>query len=211
MPSIESIGAISSLRGRAIDSSCLWLVKGMRGISCAKQRQVRASKEGKWQRISKKKKEEKELNKLFYASGIGKHDKSVLHILASSLVFQERKLQRLTEEKGPRAMKGESFLFHILVDQFTQERASVGYSYNVGLKANRAQYKRMELNLALKKSICLTHAFRSHFLPKEDQKKLKVQKEGSNVYEQNEPHIEKADQGELQLQLSIRVLRWERK
>ncbi|GJT85973.1 hypothetical protein Tco_1067690 [Tanacetum coccineum] len=41
-----------------------------------------------------------ELNKLFYASGIGKHDKSVLHILASSLVFKERKLQRLTEEKG---------------------------------------------------------------------------------------------------------------
>ncbi|GJY23793.1 ATPase subunit 9 [Tanacetum coccineum] len=77
---------------------------------------VRASKEGKWQGISKKKKEEKakgiakdffphshqigELNKLFYASGIGKHDKSVLHILASSLVFKERKLQRLTEEKG---------------------------------------------------------------------------------------------------------------
>ncbi|GJR78945.1 hypothetical protein Tco_0149730 [Tanacetum coccineum] len=40
-----------------------------------------------------------ELNKLFYASGIGKHDKSVLYILASSLVFKERKLQRLTEEK----------------------------------------------------------------------------------------------------------------
>ncbi|KAI3481107.1 hypothetical protein L1887_56620 [Cichorium endivia] len=64
MPSIESIGAISSLGGRAIDSSCPWLVKGMRGvksrgISCAKQRQVRASKEGKWQGISKKKKEEK--------------------------------------------------------------------------------------------------------------------------------------------------------
>ncbi|KAI3477356.1 hypothetical protein L1887_60966 [Cichorium endivia] len=62
MPSIESIGAISSLGGRAIDSSCPWLVKGM--------------------------------------SGIGKHDKSVLHILASSLVFKERKLQRLTEEKA---------------------------------------------------------------------------------------------------------------
>lgn len=30
-----------------------------RGISCAKQRQVRASKEGKWQGIEKKKKEEK--------------------------------------------------------------------------------------------------------------------------------------------------------
>ncbi|KAI3478271.1 hypothetical protein L1887_59825 [Cichorium endivia] len=30
MPSIESIGAISSLGGRAIDSSCPWLVKGMR-------------------------------------------------------------------------------------------------------------------------------------------------------------------------------------
>ncbi|GKG11424.1 ribosomal protein S3, partial [Tanacetum coccineum] len=45
--------------------------------------------------------------------------------------------------------------------------------------------------------ICLTQAFRSHFLLKEDRKKLKVEKE--------------ADQGELQLQLSIRVLRWERK
>nr|GEY55299.1 ATPase alpha subunit, mitochondrial [Tanacetum cinerariifolium] len=42
----------------------------------------------------------RELNKLFYASGIRKHDKSVLQILASSLVFIERKLQRLTEEKG---------------------------------------------------------------------------------------------------------------
>ncbi|GJX07834.1 hypothetical protein Tco_0195766 [Tanacetum coccineum] len=98
---------------------------------------------------------------------------------------------------GPRAMKGESFLFHIPVDQFAQ--------------ANRAQYKRMELNLPLKKDICLTQAFRSHFLLKEDRKKLKVEKEGSDVYEQNEPQIEKADQGELQLQLSIGVLRWERK
>ncbi|GJX48361.1 hypothetical protein Tco_0273551 [Tanacetum coccineum] len=79
------------------------------------------------------------------------------------------------------------------------------------LLANRAQYKRMELNLPLKKSICLTQAFRSHFLLKEDRKKLKVEKEGSDVYEQNEPQIEKADQGELQLQLSIGVLRWERK
>ncbi|GKG58880.1 hypothetical protein Tco_0594650, partial [Tanacetum coccineum] len=35
------------------------------GISCAKQRQVRASKEGKWQGISKKKKEPfEELSKL---------------------------------------------------------------------------------------------------------------------------------------------------
>ncbi|GJR95895.1 hypothetical protein Tco_0268069 [Tanacetum coccineum] len=96
--------------------------------------EVRASKEGKWQGISKKKNEEKvstqsqrnsygllpsfssnwgssgtieslklrnyrisqELNKLLYASRIRKHDKSVLHILASSLVFKERKLQRLT-------------------------------------------------------------------------------------------------------------------
>ncbi|GJU69498.1 hypothetical protein Tco_1255757 [Tanacetum coccineum] len=116
MPSIESIGAISSLGGRAIDSSCPWLVKGMRqGSQSPQQRdrailpkQVRASKEGKWQGISKKKKEEKakgiakdflphsnqtgdssetieslklrnyivsqELNKLFYASGIRKHD-----------------------------------------------------------------------------------------------------------------------------------------
>nr|GEY86192.1 hypothetical protein [Tanacetum cinerariifolium] len=81
----------------------------------------------------------------------------------------------------------------------------------LGLRANRAQYKRMELNLPLKKSICLTQAFRSHFLLKEDRKKLKVEKEGSDVYEQNEPQIEKADQGELQLQLSIGVLRWERK
>ncbi|GKA43573.1 hypothetical protein Tco_0736297 [Tanacetum coccineum] len=79
------------------------------------------------------------------------------------------------------------------------------------LLANRAQYKRMELNLPLKKDICLTQAFRSHFLLKEDRKKLKVEKEGSDVYEQNEPQIEKADQGELQLQLSIGVLRWERK
>nr|GEX31235.1 hypothetical protein [Tanacetum cinerariifolium] len=86
------------------------------GISYAKQRQIRASEEGNWQGISKMKKEKKakgiakdffpyshqigELNKLFYASGIGKHDKSVLHILASSLVFKERKVQRLTEEKG---------------------------------------------------------------------------------------------------------------
>ncbi|GJW16458.1 hypothetical protein Tco_0020591 [Tanacetum coccineum] len=69
----------------------------------------------------------------------------------------------------------------------------------------------MELNLPLKKDICLTQAFRSHFLLKEDRKKLKVEKEGSDVYEQNEPQIEKADQGELQLQLSIGVLRWERK
>ncbi|GJS14038.1 hypothetical protein Tco_0408510 [Tanacetum coccineum] len=81
----------------------------------------------------------------------------------------------------------------------------------LGLRANRAQYKRMELNLPLKKDICLTQAFRSHFLLKEDRKKLKVEKEGSDVYEQNEPQIEKADQGELQLQLSIGVLRWERK
>ncbi|GJV73937.1 hypothetical protein Tco_1493932 [Tanacetum coccineum] len=43
----------------------------------------------------------------------------------------------------------------------------------LGLRANRAQYKRMELNLPLKKSICLTQAFRSHFLLKEDWKKLK--------------------------------------
>ncbi|GJS15872.1 hypothetical protein Tco_0410344 [Tanacetum coccineum] len=42
----------------------------------------------------------------------------------------------------------------------------------LGLRANRAQYKRMELNLPLKKSICLTQAFRSHFLLKEDRKKL---------------------------------------
>nr|GEU70698.1 NAC domain-containing protein 41-like [Tanacetum cinerariifolium] len=69
----------------------------------------------------------------------------------------------------------------------------------LGLRANRAQYKRMELNLPLKKSICLTQAFRSHFLLKEDRKKLKVEKEGSDVYEQNEPQIEKADQWELQL------------
>ncbi|GJV80326.1 hypothetical protein Tco_1516196, partial [Tanacetum coccineum] len=75
--------------------------------------------------------------------------------------------------------------------------------------ANRAHYKRMELTLPLKKSICLTQAFRSHFLLKKDQKKLKVEKEGSDVYEQNEPQIEKADQGEIPL--SIRVLQWERK
>ncbi|KAI3476522.1 hypothetical protein L1887_61904 [Cichorium endivia] len=50
MPSIESIGAISSLGGRAIDSSCPWLVKGMRYV---------LAKKGKWQGISKKKKEEK--------------------------------------------------------------------------------------------------------------------------------------------------------
>nr|GEU50188.1 hypothetical protein [Tanacetum cinerariifolium] len=56
----------------------------------------------------------------------------------------------------------------------------------LGLRANIAQYKRMELNLPLKKSICLTQAFRSHFLLKEDRKKLKVEKEGSDVYEQNE-------------------------
>ncbi|GJZ50454.1 hypothetical protein Tco_0604644 [Tanacetum coccineum] len=36
---------------------------------------------------------------------------------------------------------------------------------------------------------------RSHFLLKEDWKKLKVEKEGSDVYEHNEPQIEKADQG----------------
>ncbi|KAI3476857.1 hypothetical protein L1887_61563 [Cichorium endivia] len=48
----------------------------------------------------------------------------------------------------------------------------------------------------------------SHFLLKEDRKKLKVEKEGSDVYEQNEPQIEKADQGEIPL--SIGVLRWER-
>ncbi|GJT03012.1 hypothetical protein Tco_0824181 [Tanacetum coccineum] len=75
--------------------------------------------------------------------------------------------------------------------------------------ANRVQYKRMELNLPLKKSICLTQAFKSHFLLKEDQKKLKVEKEGSDVYGQNEPQIEKLDQREIPL--SIRVLRWERK
>ncbi|KAI3483740.1 hypothetical protein L1887_53388 [Cichorium endivia] len=67
----------------------------------------------------------------------------------------------------------------------------------------------MEWNLPLKKDICLTQAFRSHFLLKEDRKKLKVEKEGSDVYEQNEPQIEKADQGEIPL--SIGVLRWERK
>ncbi|KAI3692948.1 hypothetical protein L6452_32773 [Arctium lappa] len=79
MPSIESIGAISSLGGREIDSSCPWLVKGMSSgtIESLKLRNYRISQE---------------LNKLFYASGIGKHDKSVLHILASSLVFKERKL-----------------------------------------------------------------------------------------------------------------------
>ncbi|KAK1438911.1 hypothetical protein QVD17_04723 [Tagetes erecta] len=49
----------------------------------------------------------------------------------------------------------------------------------------------------------------SHFLLKEDRKKLKVEKEGSDVYEQNEPQIEKADQGEIPL--SIGILRWERK
>nr|GEX31234.1 putative mitochondrial protein [Tanacetum cinerariifolium] len=80
----------------------------------------------------------------------------------------------------------------------------------LGLRANRAHYKRMELNLPLKKSICLTQAFRLHFLLKDDWKKLKVEKEGSDVYEQNEPQIEKADQGELQLQLLIGVLRWEK-
>ncbi|GJZ23941.1 reverse transcriptase domain-containing protein [Tanacetum coccineum] len=104
MPSIESIGAISSLGGRAIDSSCPWLVKGMRQGSQSPQQRDRAilpnsgtieSLKLRNYRISQ------ELNKLFYASGIGKHDKSVLHILASSLVFKERKLQRLTEEKGP--------------------------------------------------------------------------------------------------------------
>ncbi|CAI9264394.1 unnamed protein product [Lactuca saligna] len=79
----------------------------------------------------------------------------------------------------------------------------------LGLRASRAQYKRMEWNLPLKKDICLTQAFRSHFLLKEDRKKLKVEKEGSDVYEQNEPQIEKADQGEIPL--SIGVLRWERK
>ncbi|KAI3487322.1 hypothetical protein L1887_48797 [Cichorium endivia] len=78
----------------------------------------------------------------------------------------------------------------------------------LGLRASRAQYKRMEWNLPLKKDICLTQAFRSHFLLKEDRKKLKVEKEGSDVYEQNEPQIEKADQGEIPL--SIGVLRWER-
>ncbi|KAI3674290.1 hypothetical protein L2E82_52450 [Cichorium intybus] len=93
MPSIESIGAISSLGGRAIDSSCPWLVKGMSSgtIESLKLRNSRISQE---------------LNKLFYASGIGKHDKSVLHILASSLVFKERKLQRLTEEKGKIILSG---------------------------------------------------------------------------------------------------------
>ena len=80
----------------------------------------------------------------------------------------------------------------------------------LGLRASRAQYKRMEWNLPLKKSICLTQAFRSHFLLKEDRKKLKVEKEGSDVYEQNEPQIEKADQGGA-ASLWIGVLRWERK
>lgn len=65
----------------------------------------------------------------------------------------------------------------------------------LGLRASRAQYKQMEWNLPLKKDICLTQAFRLHFLLKEDRKKLKVEKEGSDVYEQNEPQIEKADQG----------------
>nr|GEW81445.1 reverse transcriptase domain-containing protein [Tanacetum cinerariifolium] len=49
----------------------------------------------------------------------------------------------------------------------------------------------------------------SHFLLKEDRKKLKVKKEGSNVYEQNEPQIEKVDQWEIPF--LIGVLRWERK
>ncbi|XP_071739440.1 uncharacterized protein [Rutidosis leptorrhynchoides] len=42
----------------------------------------------------------------FSPKRIGKHDKSVLHILASSLVFKERKLQRLTEEKGKIILSG---------------------------------------------------------------------------------------------------------
>nr|GEZ82308.1 hypothetical protein [Tanacetum cinerariifolium] len=42
MPSIESIGAISSLGGRAIDSSCPWLVKGMRQGSQSPQQRDRA-------------------------------------------------------------------------------------------------------------------------------------------------------------------------
>nr|GEV46398.1 integrase, catalytic region, zinc finger, CCHC-type, peptidase aspartic, catalytic [Tanacetum cinerariifolium] len=41
MPSIESIGAISSLGGRAIDSSCPWLVKGMRQGSQSPQQRDR--------------------------------------------------------------------------------------------------------------------------------------------------------------------------
>lgn len=73
----------------------------------------------------------------------------------------------------------------------------------LGLRASRAQYKRMEWNLPLKKDICLTQAFRSHFLLKEDRKKLKVEKEGSDVYEQNEPQIEKADQGEIPFRLEF--------
>ncbi|KAI3476265.1 hypothetical protein L1887_62161 [Cichorium endivia] len=47
----------------------------------------------------------------------------------------------------------------------------------------------------------------SHFLLKEDRKKLKVEKEGSDVYEQNEPQIEKADQGEIPLSIGPLVLR----
>ncbi|CAI9261203.1 unnamed protein product [Lactuca saligna] len=73
----------------------------------------------------------------------------------------------------------------------------------LGLRASRAQYKRMEWNLPLKKDICLTQAFRSHFLLKEDRKKLKVEKEGSDVYEQNEPQIEKADQGRFPFRLEF--------
>ncbi|KAI3476358.1 hypothetical protein L1887_62072 [Cichorium endivia] len=86
MPSIESIGAISSLGGRAIDSSCPWLVKGMSSgtIESLKLRNSRISQE---------------LNKLFYASGIGKHDKSVLHILASSLT-RPHKTTGIEKEKG---------------------------------------------------------------------------------------------------------------
>ncbi|KAI3489014.1 hypothetical protein L1887_46860 [Cichorium endivia] len=45
----------------------------------------------------------------------------------------------------------------------------------------------------------------SHFLLKEDRKKLKVEKEGSDVYEQNEPQIEKADQGEIPLSIGYEI------
>ncbi|MFS7911986.1 hypothetical protein Hanom_Chr02g00124691 [Helianthus anomalus] len=57
----------------------------------------------------------------------------------------------------------------------------------LGFRASRVQYKRMEWNLPLKKSICLTQTFRSHFLLKEDRKKLKVEKEGSDVYDRMNP------------------------
>ncbi|CAI9297609.1 unnamed protein product [Lactuca saligna] len=66
----------------------------------------------------------------------------------------------------------------------------------------------MEWNLLLKKDICLTQVFRSHFLLKEDRKKLNVEKEGLHGYQHNERHIEKVDQWEIPF--SIGVLRWER-